>query len=119
MTISNVLDQYVEAWNAQDTVKLMSFFADDIVYEDIALKKIMDYTSLREFIQNAFDNYESLVFERISACLANDSISWEWRMIGKKITGELVDVPGMSMTEFKNNKIIRNRDYWSTVPTPN
>jgi len=117
--IDSYLDKYIDAWNTRDTEKLLSYCSKDIVYEDVALKKVMDLKGLEIFIRGSLKNFAALRFEKVSACIADNAVAWEWRMIGTRTNGEKVDVPGMSMTTFKNEKVISNRDYWSSVPTPN
>jgi len=116
---SEILDKYIAAWNSGKLESVMPFFSNDIVYQDLALKKSLDYNSLEDFIKNSFKNNKELRFEKVSACVTQNCIAWEWRMIRVRNTGEKLEVPGMSMTEFADGKIIRNRDYWSTLPTPN
>jgi len=113
-----LLDDYISAWNSRDTIRLMSFFSKDVLYEDMALKKSLDYIGLKNFIVSSFDNNTELRFEKVSACITPTNISWEWTMHRTRNTEEKKIVPGMSMTEFQDGKIIRNRDYWSTLPTP-
>lgn len=58
----------------------------------------------------------SLRFEKVTACENETAVCWEWRMTGERKSGETVDTPGMSITEIADGKIVRNRDYWSTLP---
>ena len=114
-----ILNQYLAAWNSGNIDRLMPFFSEDVLYQDVALDKSLNYKSLENFIKTSFKNNKELRFEKVSACITKNCIAWEWRMIRVRNTGEKLEVPGMSMTEFEDGKIIRNRDYWSTLPTPN
>jgi len=113
-----LLDDYIAAWNSRDAMRLMSFFSEDVLYEDMALKKSLDRTGLENFIASSLENNSELRFEKVSACITPKHIAWEWLMYQTKKTGEHRVVPGMSMTEFRDGKVIKNRDYWSTLPTP-
>ena len=113
-----LLDDYVAAWNSRDAKQVIAFFADGVVYEDRALSKVMEGDDVEEFIATTFSNSPDIRFELVSACGNEKCISWEWRMIRtSRFTGKLIDTPGMSVTELENGKVIRNRDYWSTLPT--
>jgi len=116
---SEILDQYIAAWNSGNIETLMPFFSQEVLYQDLALEKSMNYKELEDFVKSSFSKNKELRFEKISSCVTEKCIAWEWRMIRVRHSGETLDVPGMSMTEFENGKIIRNRDYWSTLPTPN
>ena len=37
MDIKKMMDEYIKAWNSHDTNKIISFFTDDCIYEDVAL----------------------------------------------------------------------------------
>jgi len=118
MNNTSFLDQYLDAWHSRDVEQLMPFFAQEILYEDLALKKSLNHNELKEFIKNCFINNKELRFEKVSACITENYIAWEWIMYRTRNTGEKQIVPGMSMTEFRDGKVIKNRDYWSTLPTP-
>ena len=113
-----LLKDYLGSWNSGDIAGVVSFFADDLIYEDVALEKKFDRSSIEQFLRETFENFSSLRFDLVTYCGGKDSISWEWRMVGTRKDGSSVDVPGMSMTEVKDGKIARNRDYWSTLPAP-
>jgi len=114
-----LLDNYIAAWNSGQVEKVMSFFSEELLYQDVALKKSLNYEQARDFVNHSFTNNAKISFEKVSACTNGAAFSWEWIMIRVKDTGEIIKTPGMSMTVFKNGKIIQNRDYWSTLPTPN
>ena len=118
LTVDNqLLDKYIAAWNSGDSKSVMSCFADDILFEDVALNKSMTYEALASFVRGTFDDFTDLRFEKVSVCFDGTCVAWEWRMIGTHKNGQAINIPGMSMTEFENGKIIRNRDYWSTSST--
>jgi len=119
MMTPKILVNYIAAWNSGQVEKVMAFFDEGLLYEDLALKKSLTHDQVRDFISGSFTNNAKISFEIISACNSGKAIAWEWIMTRvKKETGETTKTPGMSMTEFKDGKIIRNRDYWSTMPTP-
>lgn len=110
------LNDYVAAWNSHDADRVMRFFDQDVSYEDVALKKVLDFNSLREFVSGAMERSPDLKFEIVSVCDGASIISWEWLMHRTR-DGELTATPGQSMTEFQNDKITQNRDFWSVLPT--
>lgn len=118
MIHQQLLDDYVAAWNSGDADQLISFFADDLVYTDIAMGKTFSHQTMSEFLPQFYANNENVYFEVIFASANDDSISWEWRMTGNKKDGTQYDRLGMSITEIIDGKVAKNRDYWSSLPTP-
>jgi len=116
----NFLDGLISAWNGTDPDAVLSFFAPDkISYTDVAMGHTMTGNDeVRTFISDFFNNNASHRFEKISASFSKTSIAWEWRMIVERKNGNIVDVPGMSMMELKDGKILHNRDYWSRMAPP-
>lgn len=114
--LSATLKDYIAAWNSHDVSEVMAFFDPSIIYEDVALKKVLTFDALRDFISGAVQRSPDLRFEIVSVCEGESMISWEWLMHRTR-DGALVSTPGQSMTEFAGDKIVRNRDYWSSLPT--
>ena len=112
-TLQTLLDDYISAWNRSDVDTLINCCATDVVYEDVALGKVLDLAGLKTFATGAMGNYAELRFEKVSASDDGKTVAWEWLMIRTPHDGEQTVVPGMSMTEFENGKIVRNSDYWS------
>jgi steroid delta-isomerase-like uncharacterized protein len=122
-TARKVIDIYIEAWNSRDIDAILSFFDEDCRYEDEALRKVMvGHDQLRQFFETMYGAFSNLSFEVVSVFQATDCIAWEWIMAGNYSgvgnsglapTGRAMRVRGASITEFKNDKIIRNTDYWN------
>lgn len=110
------LKDYIAAWNSHDTDRIMTFFDPGVIYEDVALKKVLSFDELREFVEGAIHRSPDLKFDIVSICEGNGMISWEWLMHRTR-DGVPTATPGQSMTIFAG-KIIHNRDYWSVLPTP-
>ena len=115
-----LLDNYLVAWHSRDMTAILTCFDEGIVYEEVPLGKTVTSTSLNSFILETLDKYTKLHIEVISVCTNGRSIAWEWHRTGTNKNGDVVNnISGMSMTEFKDGKVIRNRDYWSTLPSKN
>lgn len=113
-----LVEDYAAAWNGDDVDYLMSFFHDDVIYEDVALSKVVDKAGLKAFYLGMKASFKHIRFEIVSLCFGENFVSWEWRMIGERNDGTTIDTPGQSLTELKDGLVIANRDYWSTLPAP-
>jgi steroid delta-isomerase-like uncharacterized protein len=122
-TARSVIDNYIEAWNSHDIDAILGFFDEDCQYEDEALRKVMvGHDQLRQFFETMYRGFPNCGFEVVSVFQAIDCIAWEWIMAGNYSgvgnsglapTGRAMRVRGASITEFKNDRIIRNTDYWN------
>jgi len=117
MSVS-LLDGYIAAWNGDDADAVMSYFTPNTIYQDVAAGRKMNASETRTFISDFFNNNVSSTFEKLSECISQEAISWEWRMIVTRDNGQILDRFGISVMEMDGDKIIGNRDYWSQLILP-
>lgn len=113
-----LLQDYADAWGSGDVDRVMAFFDADLEYKDIATGKNSNFTEMATMLTGFYQTNNNVRFDVLFSCIEDKCISWEWRMTGTKTIGESYDRLGMSVMEMNNNKIVRNRDYWSTLPQP-
>ena len=122
--ISSVLENYASAWNEHDVDKLVTFFDENCVYEDLATE-IIRYgkEEVRAFLRDLFISFPDVHFEHRSVFTSGNRGLREWSMSGTftgstdvmKImsTGKLFSIRGASVLEFRSGRISRNTDYWN------
>jgi len=111
----------VAAWNSHDVEKILSFFTDDCVYEDIVVGKVNHgKEELRAFIKDLLTGAPDVKLELESIVASGDHVSMEWVMSGTQ-TGVLLGFPasgksfsgrGVSVSELMDGKIKKNTDYY-------
>lgn len=113
-----------EAWNMHDVEKTLSYYTDDVVYEDVVAARVMrGKAELKAFLMGCFSDFPDL---KIEPKLVFSSGQWagsEWSMTGTfkgelmgiKPTGKSFSIKGGSITEFQGNKVKRNTDYYDGV----
>lgn len=115
-------EQYAEAWSAHDTERILSFFTEDCVYEDVALSSVnTGKQQLEEFLRIAFAAIPDFRIEPKAAFSTGDRAASEWTMSGTQTgpfpgipaTNKRFSVQGVSIMELQHGKIRRNTDYWS------
>ncbi len=110
------------AINSQEVDKVLSFFTDDCVYEDVAAGKVCrGKQELKAFVTSWYALSSDMKFELTSHFSAGDRLATEWIMSGTH-TGEVLGIPatnkkfsvkGASITKLSKDRISRNTDYYS------
>lgn len=110
------------AENSHDVDKILSFFTDDCVHEDVAAGAVSrGKQELKAFVTSWYAWSRDLNFELKSFFSAGDWAASEWIMSGTH-TGDLPGIPatnkrfslrGASVIELRAGKISRNSDYWN------
>ena len=113
---TRIVKDYLAAWNAHDSEALLSLFANDCVYEDVALGRIeQGKERVRSLVQSVFADLEDFRMEAKSAFGAT-----EWTMTGTFVhssvpgltaTGRSFAVRGATILQLRDGKIHRNSDY--------
>lgn len=120
--IEKLYKKYIAAWLAHDKEGVVSFFAEDCVYEDMALGTLnRGKPELKAFVQATLAAIPDFTIEPKSVFATVDRLASEWIMTGTQTgdfpglpaTGKSFSVPVASIMEFQNGKIRRNTDYWN------
>ena len=106
------IESYYEAWTQGDVDTIMSYFTDDIVYEDVATGSLnTGAAAVRGFAQGFADNYKGVSLVPTSVVIGHGGAAVEWVMSGG--TGEEAwKVRGVCVLETREGKISRATDYW-------
>ena len=123
--IKRMMDEYIKAWNSHDTNKIISFFTDDCIYEDVALGIV--HHGIKEttaFVNTMAVDFPDFKLELKSVFGAGDWAGCEWVMSGTHShalsgmpgippTGKTFSVRGASIAQMRKGKISRNSDYYN------
>jgi steroid delta-isomerase-like uncharacterized protein len=106
-------DGYTAAFSSRDVDSILSFHAEDSVFQDGAAQiSIQGAEKLREFLAASFKLIPDFsmtvlqLFEGINAC------AFEWVMRGTR-SGTPFEIQGVTILEIVDNKIRRHADYYS------
>ena len=107
------INSYFEAWSAGDVEKIMSYFGDGIVYEDIPTSTLSTgQDEARAFIQKFLGDTPGLKLIPNNIMLLSNKAAIEWTMSGG--TGDDAwEVRGATAMQHENGKINRVTDYWN------
>ena len=118
---TEIVKQYLAAWNAHDSEALLALFTDDCVYEDVALGRLeQGKERVRFLVESVFVDLADFRMEVRSAFGAGDWGATEWVMTGRFVhstvpglaaSGKSFAVRGATILELRDGKILRNSDY--------
>ena len=117
------LDSYLAAWNAHDSAAVARHMADDAIYEDVALGRVLHGPSeIASFVEEATRSSSDFRFESVSLFTVGNDYANEWVMLGTNdrerpgvhATGRSFRVRGASIGRLDaNGRIVENRDYYN------
>jgi len=109
--------QAFAAWNTHDPDKVVSFYMDNVVYEDVVYGAVnRGSAELRKFAAGFFEAVPDLKVEVISASAHNGHGAMEWVLSGTDKglykTGKKFSVRGASVFEMRGGKCSTNKDFY-------
>jgi steroid delta-isomerase-like uncharacterized protein len=105
--MSDFFTDYLAAWETLDVDTVMSFFTDDVVYEDTTIGHgASGEKQMRRFIQASFTNVPEARFDHVSHHSTGTAYAIEWVM-------QPMNVRGVSIGKLRDGRISENRDYWN------
>jgi steroid delta-isomerase-like uncharacterized protein len=122
-TDRDFFDGYLDAWNAHDAAAVACYMADDAIYEDVALGRVLHGPSeIAAFVEEATRASSDFRFEEVSLFTAGGDYANEWIMTGTNdrevqgvpATGRSFRVRGASVGKLDaSGRIVENRDYYN------
>jgi len=116
-------DGYLDAWNAHDPAAVARFMAEDAIYEDVALGRMLRGPSaIAGFVEEATRASSDFRFDEVSLFIAGADYATEWIMSGTNdrdvqgvpATGRAFRVRGASIGKLDTRgRIVENRDYYN------
>ena len=116
--------EYLAAWNTHDLDKIVSFFTDDCVYENLARgQTYRGKDELKAWATMSFDAIPDFKLDVTSLFASGEWVACEWVMSGTQsgaipglpATGKSFSVRGSTVAQLKDGKIMRNADYWDVM----
>jgi steroid delta-isomerase-like uncharacterized protein len=122
-TDKDFFDAYLAAWNAHDPAAVARCMADDEIYEDVALGRVLHGSSeIAAFVEEATRWSSNFRFEEVSLFTSGSDYANEWIMTGTNdrdvqgvpATGHSFRVRGASVGKLDpKGRILQNRDYYN------
>ena len=112
-----LLDEITDAYNLNDIDAVMSFFAEDAVFDHAAGPGIngtrfSGLDTIRGIFQGLFDNVESVHWEPIDIRISGDKAYCEFHRVAKLKSGEIQDFLSMDVLTFREGLIIHKDTFY-------
>lgn len=114
------LRAFLEAFNRHDLDAIMTFFADDCVFDaprgpNPWGRRYAGKDEVRTGLGARFTGIPDVHYGEDRHWLSGDRGVSEWRLTGTTTSGVRIDVRGCDLLEFQDGKIVRKDSYWKIV----
>ena len=112
-----LLDNITDAYNRNDINAVMSFFADDAVFDhavgpDINGTRFSGLDTIRGIFEGLFNNVESIKWMPIDTRIYGDKAYCEFHRVAKLKSGEIQDFLSIDILTFRDGLIIHKDTYY-------
>lgn len=123
----SIVEAYLAAWNAHDSAKAASFFADKVVYFDASVGKPIEGREAAK--TGVIDNFLNAVPDAVwtmrgAPVVQGDRVAFEWEFSGTNTgawadgtaaTNKKFSLDGCSIFTIKDGKITAQSDYYDAL----
>jgi ketosteroid isomerase-like protein len=115
-----VLQDVLDAFNAHDVDRIMSFFAEDCVMDmprgpGPGGRRLVGKDEVREGIRSRFEGIPDIHYGDDRHWLCGDRGVSEWTIRGTQPRGERIEVRGCDLFEVVDGRISRKDSFWKIV----
>jgi ketosteroid isomerase-like protein len=117
---TQMLEAFLDAFNAHDVDAIMSFFAEDCVFEmprgdAPGGRRLVGTQQVREGIRSRLEGIPDVHYGDDHHWVCGDRGVSEWTIRGTRVTGERIEVRGCDLFEFSDGRISRKDSFWKIV----
>ena len=117
---SKLVDAISDAFNSNDIDQVMSFFADNAVFDHAAGPEIHGTSSIgadaiRAVFKDMFERVESVRWETLGAIIEGNKAICQYRRTATFPSGEIQDFKTVDILTFRDDKIIHKDTYFKQV----
>lgn len=114
------LKALVEAFNAHDLDRIMSFFADDAVLEmprgpDPWGRRFVGAAAVREGLRARLSGLPDVHYGDDRHFIDGDMGISQWTLTGTPLSGPPIKVRGCDFYSFRDGKVIKKDSFWKIV----
>jgi ketosteroid isomerase-like protein len=116
----DVLERVFQGFNDHDVDLIMSFFADDCLFEaprgpDPWGRRFEGKAAVAEGLRARFTGIPDVSYEGHGDFVSGDRGASEWTLRGITVDGERLEVRGCDLWTFRGDEIVRKDSYWKIV----
>lgn len=118
-----LLEAIGDAFNRHDLDGIMSFFAEDGVFDqpagpDIWGRRYNGKEEIRQAFAALFETIPDIHWEPVQNWVSGNMGCSEWRRTGTTTDGERQDWLGCDLFTFRDGKVVKKDSYFKTVRKP-
>ena len=111
------LKAILDAFNAHDLDRVMSFFAEDCVLEmprgpDLWGTRFIGLAAVREGLRSRFAGIPDVHYGDDTHFVSGEVGVSQWTLRGTSTANERIEVRGCDFYTFRNGKIVKKDSYW-------
>ena len=112
-----LLDAIGDAFNANDIDAVMSFFAEDAIFDhaagpDVNGVRIAGAEAIRKAFSGLFDNVNSVHWTTLDARIAGDKAYCEYLRVAEPKSGDRQEFHSVDVLTFRNELIVHKDTYY-------
>jgi steroid delta-isomerase-like uncharacterized protein len=120
MATVEMLEAIADAFNRHDVDAIMSFFADDCVFEsprgpEPCGRRLVGAEAVREGFADRFAGIPDVHYGKAAHWLAAERGVSEWTLTGTTTEGERLELRGCDLWTFRNGMVVKKDSYWKLV----
>jgi steroid delta-isomerase-like uncharacterized protein len=120
MVTVETLSAIADAFNRHDVDGVMSFFADDVVFEapkgpEPCGRRLIGADAVREGVAARFSGIPDVHYGDATHWLNDDRGVSEWTLTGTTTDGEQLELRGCDLWTFRDGKVVKKDSYWKIV----
>ncbi len=113
----SLLDEITNAYNQNDIDKVMSFFAEDVVFDhaigtNINGTRFSGLDTIRGIFEGLFNSVESVKWTPIDTRISGDKAYCEFHRLAKLKSGETQDFLSIDILTFRDGLIIHKDTFY-------
>lgn len=113
----SLLDEITNAYNQNDIDKVMSFFAEDVVFDhaigtNINGTRFSGLDTIRGIFEGLFNSVESIKWTPIDTRISGDKAYCEFHRLAKLKSGETQDFLSIDILTFRDGLIIHKDTFY-------
>jgi steroid delta-isomerase-like uncharacterized protein len=117
---TDLLRSFLDAFNRHDLDAIMSFFADDCVFEmprgpDPWGRRYVGKQQVREGLATRFTGIPDVHYDEDRHFVSGDVGVSQWTLSGTTREGKRIEVRGLDVLDFRDGKVVRKDSYWKIV----
>ncbi len=116
----DMLKRVLDAFNRHDLDEIMSYFAEDAVFEgprgsEPYGTRYVGKAAVREGLAGRFTGIPDVHYGDDRHVVSGDRGVSEWLLTGTTAEGQRIEVRGCDLWEFRDGLIVRKDSYWKII----